>query len=74
MIEAIKRGSIISWQHINMQGEYDFIKHVANDQLFDIDKIMDLELLRCSAPRNFWTAYAVRASYANQHSTNKIFE
>jgi len=37
-----ERGSIISWQHINMQGEYDFTKHVTNDQLFDIDRIMEL--------------------------------
>lgn len=42
MIEEIKRGSIICWQHINIQGEYDFTKHVANDQLFDIDRIMEL--------------------------------
>lgn len=42
MIDSIKRGSIITWQHINMQGEYDFTKHVSNDQLFDIEKIFEL--------------------------------
>ena len=42
MIASIKRGSIIAWRHINLQGEYDFTKHTANDRLFDLEKIMEL--------------------------------
>lgn len=29
-------------RHINLQGEYDFTKHTANNKLFNIDKIMEL--------------------------------
>lgn len=42
MLEAILRGSVIVWHHINMQGEYDFTKHAANDSIFDMDKILSL--------------------------------
>jgi len=30
MLELIKRGSIITWRHINLHGEYNFTKHTAN--------------------------------------------
>ena len=43
MIAALQQGSIIVWQHINMQGEYDFTKHAANQNSFDIKKIMTLK-------------------------------
>lgn len=44
MIELIKRGSIIIWHHINLQGEYDFTKHtVANDNLFNMEQILALK-------------------------------
>lgn len=43
MIAALQRGSIIVWQHINMQGEYDFIKYAANQNSFDMKKIMALK-------------------------------
>ncbi|MBY0461977.1 MAG: Tn3 family transposase [Alphaproteobacteria bacterium] len=44
MIAALQRGSIIVWQHINMQGEYDFTKHAANQNSFDMKKIMGLNM------------------------------
>lgn len=33
---------LISWQHINLHGEYDFTKCVANDNPFDIQRISTL--------------------------------
>jgi TnpA family transposase len=44
MVISIKRGSLITWQHINLQGEYDFTKHTgANDNLFNMEQIMALK-------------------------------
>ena len=44
MIESIKHGSMITWQHVNLQGEYDFTKHAANDMPFDLTKILALQV------------------------------
>ena len=44
MISSIKHGSVITWQHINLHGEYDFTKHAANDVPFDMNKIMSLNI------------------------------
>lgn len=44
IIESIKRGSMITWQHVNLQGEYDFTKHAANDMPFDLTKIFALQI------------------------------
>ena len=43
-VEAINKGSVISWQHINLQGEYDFTKHNNNDIRFDMNKILQFRL------------------------------
>lgn len=43
MIEAINKGSAISWQHVNLQGEYDFTKNNINGVRFDMDKILSLK-------------------------------
>jgi len=43
VIASIKRGSLITWQHINLQGEYDFVKHAANDNLFNMEQIFALK-------------------------------
>jgi TnpA family transposase len=42
--ELITKGSVITWRHINMQGEYDFTKRAANSKYFDIEKILALKL------------------------------
>jgi len=42
MVGSIKRGSVIAWGHINMQGEYDFTKNSTNDGQFDMEKILGL--------------------------------
>ncbi|MBM3611009.1 MAG: Tn3 family transposase [Alphaproteobacteria bacterium] len=45
MIEHLKKSSIVVWQHINFQGEYDFIKYAANSNIpFDLETIMNLEV------------------------------
>lgn len=44
IVESIKYGSMITWQHINLQGEYDFTKHAANDTPFDLTKILALQI------------------------------
>ena len=44
MINMIKEGSIISWAHVNLHGEFDFRKHAANDTHFNMDKIMSLKV------------------------------
>lgn len=44
MVSMIKNGSMITWGHINLHGEFDFRRHVANDRSFDIKKILDLKL------------------------------
>lgn len=44
LIEAISQGSVITWQHVNLRGEYDFRKRAANDSKFDMKKIRNLKL------------------------------
>jgi TnpA family transposase len=43
MIDSIKRGSMMAWRHINLQGEYDFTNTAANDFPFDMEKILALK-------------------------------
>jgi TnpA family transposase len=44
MLNAITSGSLLTWQHVNMQGEYDFRRVAANEESFDMDKILALRL------------------------------
>ena len=44
MLMAITSGSLLTWQHVNLQGEYDFRQVAANDEPFDMKKIMALKL------------------------------
>lgn len=43
MINSINRGSMMSWGHINLQGEYDFTRSAANEVPFDMEKILALK-------------------------------
>lgn len=43
LLETIKQGSLLSWQHVNMQGEYDFTRP-ANTAFFDMDNIISLKI------------------------------
>lgn len=40
MLSMIKDGSILSWAHVNLHGEFDFKRHAANDHAFDLNKIL----------------------------------
>ncbi len=45
LITAIKNGSVVSWQHINLHGEYDFSDEKLQDSVgLDLTKIMGLKL------------------------------
>jgi TnpA family transposase len=43
LLGTIKNGSLITWQHVNMRGEYDFTK-AANHAKFDMVKILALKI------------------------------
>ena len=44
MLNAITSGSLLTWQHVNMQGEYDFTRPAVNDDPFDMGQILALRL------------------------------
>jgi hypothetical protein len=33
LVNVIKNGSIVAWQHINLQGEYDFSEEILKDSI-----------------------------------------
>jgi len=43
-IGAIKRGSVITWGHVNLRGNYDFRRKAANDSQFDLESIKLLKI------------------------------
>jgi TnpA family transposase len=45
----IKDGSIITWRHINLHGEFDFTKHMGSNLIFDMKKILSLQLAQPTA-------------------------
>lgn len=44
MVSMISQGSVITWRHINLYGEYDFRRSATNDSTFDMGKILSLTL------------------------------
>lgn len=44
MIESIKHGSMTTWRHVNLHGEYDFTKNSVNESPFDLNKILALKI------------------------------
>ncbi len=45
LIMAIKNGSVVSWRHINLHGEYDFSDERLQDSVgLDLAKIITLKL------------------------------
>lgn len=40
----IKNGSMLTWQHVNMRGEYDFTSAASNGSPFDMTKILALKV------------------------------
>jgi TnpA family transposase len=46
MTKTIKNGSVITWQHINLQGEYDFSEeNLKNPIEFELPELLDLQVL-----------------------------
>ncbi len=43
-LSSIKKGSLISWRHVNLQGEYDFTAPAANESEFDLERIYSLKV------------------------------
>jgi hypothetical protein len=44
MLNAITSSSLLTWRHVNLQGEYDFRQIAANDEPFNMKKILALRL------------------------------
>jgi TnpA family transposase len=44
MVNIIREGSVISWKHVNLHGEFDFRRHAANESTFNMDKILSLKV------------------------------
>ncbi len=45
LVDIIKNGSIIAWQHINLQGEYDFSEEILKDSIeFKLPELLELQL------------------------------
>jgi len=44
--ESMLNGSVLTWRHINLHGEYDFTRNAANDTRFDIERILALTINR----------------------------
>ncbi len=43
--QSILNGSVLTWCHINLHGEYDFTMDSANDDRFDLDRILALSVV-----------------------------
>lgn len=45
MIRTIQSGSVVAWQHINLQGEYDFSEEVLKDSIeFELSELLALQV------------------------------
>ena len=48
IIAAIKLSSIISWSHVNMNGEYDFNRDVIFGEELNLEKLKKVKILEMS--------------------------
>ena len=44
LVEAILKGSLYSWRHVNMRGSYNFRRLAANEPRFDMERIKTLKI------------------------------
>lgn len=44
MISLIREGSVLTWAHVNLHGEFDFKRKAANESFFDMTKILSLKI------------------------------
>ncbi len=46
LVEVIKNGSVVAWQHINLQGEYDFSEEMLKDFIeFQLPELLKLQVV-----------------------------
>jgi hypothetical protein len=44
-INTIKNGSVVVWQHINLQGEYDFSEETLKDSIeFKLPELLEVKI------------------------------
>ncbi len=45
LIQTIKNGSVVIWQHVNLYGEYDFSDETLGDSIkFEFPKLKELKV------------------------------
>lgn len=45
LLDVIRNGSVIAWQHINLQGEYDFSEETLKDSIeFRLPELLELQV------------------------------
>lgn len=44
LFDSIRGGSVITWKHINLRGQYDFRRKAANNAMFDFRRIKALKI------------------------------
>jgi hypothetical protein len=53
LIAAVKSGSVVAWQHINLHGEYDFSDEKLQDSVgLENQKILELSLTEIGEAQN----------------------
>ncbi len=45
LTQTIKNGLVVAWQHINLQGEYDFSEEILKNSIdFQLPKLLELKI------------------------------
>lgn len=44
IVSLIKEGSVLTWSHVNLHGEFDFRRKAVNDFPFDLHRILSLQV------------------------------
>ena len=45
LLEVIKSGSVVAWQHVNLQGEYDFSDEILKNSIkFQLPELLELQI------------------------------
>ena len=45
LLEVIKSGSVVAWQHVNLQGEYDFSEEILKNSIkFQLPELLELQI------------------------------
>lgn len=44
IVESIQRGSVLTWSHVNLKGEYDFMHKTSEDEYFDMGMLRSFSI------------------------------